>query len=796
LIQFARVAFERVRLPSFGPTATIVEEAAGSMMRIIFKVSSYLKTLVLGAYEAAERFHEAVAARAILEIVHAGACQGLVDLPLNLVLDLLVPRRGLHAVAIGQLCSEISCWREIPKHEMDRFVASTKRRFLRVMGGGVRMAVVAAPAGGEASGPSGIFAMRRRVGHRPVVGRRPWPLVTVARSSSSSFSEGSFESLREAREKLVEEHANDLLSKVAFLHQLTHDERENYVDNAICDLRTRLKGWPPTPAIESTSDRLQAISESMGDRSIVLRRTYPVGDSGESLLVLVEEVRSEAGEREATGSGYRVRFYTDSQVPVQLHWGVIGTNDETQSQWMLPPDELRPFDTSCNEEACNTDLGGGGALQMTMVEVSRNNPVAGLSFVLRRKLGGGSSAGSNNGSGSRDSEWLKAEDGGDFYVPLPTAWVESAASEKEAAARAGFLLEKIAQGTEGVVMYHHTYSIPGGTMIALVKAVSASYQVEIVVDVAEDRPISLHWGMATGKFTETSPRTDVLSSMDEVHADPMVNVSGEWVLPPEYTRPLNSLCEENSCSTELDAEGDHNVKRAIIRVKPVAGVTGISFVLKVGDDGYVKNERGEDFHIPVPAGILQELSHEATKSQEIVLQRVFALGRDGSHGRVLSLVSSQRGGEKMVEFFSDSPEPLVLHWGVSRAEAGEWTLPDISIMHEPSDSEIIAGKACETRFTMAPGQLLNDLLALEGVATDAVDEEEAGPPSFAYLQRACLRFKAESDAIALPFVVRTDIAGKQLWFKDYWGNYLLPLEDSDAAMAGNKGTPKGALKET
>ena len=118
-----------------------------------------------------------------------------------------------------------------------------------------------------------------------------------------------------------------------------------------------------------------------------------------------------------------MRFYTDSQVPVQLHWGVIGTNDETQSQWMLPPDELRPFDTSCNEEACNTDLGGGGALQMTMVEVSRNNPVAGLSFVLRRKLGGGSSAGSNNGSGSRDSEWLKAEGPKKgnviFFRPLP-----------------------------------------------------------------------------------------------------------------------------------------------------------------------------------------------------------------------------------------------------------------------------------------------------------------------------------------------------------------------------------------
>ena len=62
--------------------------------------------------------------------------------------------------------------------------------------------------------------------------------------------------------------------------------------------------------------------------------------------------------------------------------------------------------------------------------------------------------------------------------------------------------------------------------------------------------------------------------------------------------------------------------------------------------------------------------------------------------------------ETMVEFFSDSPEPLVLHWGVSRATVGEWTLPDIAIMYEPSDSEIIAGKACETQFKMAPGQLL------------------------------------------------------------------------------------------
>ena len=146
------------------------------------------------------------------------------------------------------------------------------------------------------------------------------------------------------------------------------------------------------------------------------------------------------------------------------------------------------------------------------------------------------------------------------------------------------------------------------------------------------------------------------------------------------------------------------------------------------------------------------------------------------------MVSSMEKDETMVEFFSDSPEPLVLHWGVSRATVGEWTLPDIAIMYEPSDSEIIAGKACETQFKMAPGQLLRDLLRAEEVEEDDPDQSGSGSDldtAFAYLQRACLHFKANSEVIAVPFVVRTKAAdSKQIWFKDYWGNYLLPFTET------------------
>ena len=156
-------------------------------------------------------------------------------------------------------------------------------------------------------------------------------------------------------------------------------------------------------------------------------------------------------------------------------------------------------------------------------------------------------------------EAVAGEYGGNFFVPLPTDWVKLAVSEQEAAKRAGYLLEKIAQGTEGVIMYHHTYTIPGGTMIALVKAVRASYQIEIVVDTSEDQQIVLHWGMSTGKF---DPKAEILSEGD-VKTDRMVNASGEWVLPPTDQRPEDSDCEENSCSTELnDHHGEgSNVKR-------------------------------------------------------------------------------------------------------------------------------------------------------------------------------------------------------------------------------------------
>ena len=111
-------------------------------MRIIF-VSSYLKTLVLGAYEAAESFHEAVAAQAFF-----GSSRRCMPKPrrssLHLVLDLLVPRRGLHASQSGSSALDLLL-RRFQTRDGSNQATSTKRRFSR-HGGGVRMVVVTAPA--------------------------------------------------------------------------------------------------------------------------------------------------------------------------------------------------------------------------------------------------------------------------------------------------------------------------------------------------------------------------------------------------------------------------------------------------------------------------------------------------------------------------------------------------------------------------------------------------------------------------------------------------------------------------
>ncbi len=299
-----------------------------------------------------------------------------------------------------------------------------------------------------------------------------------AKAGGPSAAEVESTSLAQAKEKLVEETAAELARKVAFFAQMAPSERDAYVARAREDLRQRLEGWPPEPQRASGAERLDAISQSLeelGSGAIVLRRSFPVGDTGETLLVLVEEVRSKgaAGKRDigggddgggsdsaeeqqqqqqqASAKSYRIRFYADTERPMQLHWGVIGAGDTTQSQWMLPPDELRPLSTSCDEEACNTNLGGGGALQMTMVEISRANPLAGLTFVMKRK---------GDKSRGEKSTWLRAPDGGNFYVPLPTDWVEAAVTERKAAARAGYLLEKIAQGTEGTIMCVHCRQSP------------------------------------------------------------------------------------------------------------------------------------------------------------------------------------------------------------------------------------------------------------------------------------------------------------------------------------------------
>ena len=160
--------------------------------------------------------------------------------------------------------------------------------------------------------------------------------------------------------------------------------------------------------------------------------------------------------------------------------------------------------------------------------------------------------------------------------------------------------------------------------------------------------------------------------------------------------------------------------------------------------------------------------------------------KSGSGGR-----SEHDGKVFVVEFFSDSPEPLVLHWGVSRKILGDWHMPKEGTV--PFGSTVVSDRACETVFQMAPAKLYRKEVNDDGGEGDGSNSASAcstanGP--YSCLQRARLHFQHPKGISGLTFVVRTspdpEVSSKQIWFKDHWENFVLPFHDktNDSDDAG------------
>lgn len=51
----------------------------------------------------------------------------------------------------------------------------------------------------------------------------------------------------------------------------------------------------------------------------------------------------------------------------------------------------------------------------------------------------------------------------------------------------------------------------------------------------------------------------------------------------------------------------------------------------------------------------------------------------------------------MVALYKDPRDELILHWGIGKKQAGEWTAPDDKYL--PSETKRFGdGKACQTKF--------------------------------------------------------------------------------------------------
>ncbi|KAJ7534983.1 hypothetical protein O6H91_12G013500 [Diphasiastrum complanatum] len=164
---------------------------------------------------------------------------------------------------------------------------------------------------------------------------------------------------------------------------------------------------------------------------------------------------------------------------------------------------------------------------------------------------------------------------------------------------------------------------------------------------------------------------------------------------------------------------------------------------------------------PTPLELVaQEL--EDANNDSVLLRKTFKLGDK----ELLALVSNP-GGEVFLRLVSNMKEPLLLHWAVSKNNAGEWQAPPASIV--PENSNVLQG-SCETPFT----------------------EGFSGHSS---LQSLEINF-GKNEFIGTPFVLLTG----GTWIKNNGSDFYLPLKRTEEkrpkhSLSDGSGTAKQLLED-
>ncbi|CAI5459203.1 unnamed protein product [Closterium sp. Yama58-4] len=142
---------------------------------------------------------------------------------------------------------------------------------------------------------------------------------------------------------------------------------------------------------------------------------------------------------------------------------------------------------------------------------------------------------------------------------------------------------------------------------------------------------------------------------------------------------------------------------------------------------------------------------------ELLLKKYYRLNE-----KKLLVLLMECDGELKVRLASDYPEPLVLHWGLSKGRGRSWQTPPPNIAGSSTRFE----RACETEFSKG----------------------FAGEPSLQSLQLDLAG--VEKELPGMPFVVR---AG-ECWFKDYGRDFFLSLNRIDYQQPKDIGDGRGVAR--
>lgn len=305
-------------------------------------------------------------------------------------------------------------------------------------------------------------------------------------------------------------------------------------------------------------------------------------------------------------------------------------------------------------------------------------------------------------------------------------------------------------------------------------------------------PLILHWGESL-PWSNTSPKDY------RVRFEPWAE-SG-WV-GTELSNTNDDAQPASAClACDVSKPGGTRVSlhKAEVHLQLTDEVSTISFALRQGDTWL----NAHDFFLPTPAGVIKELSQGMERKRNLVLHRMWPLGKDGRDGHLLAAVyrpRSSRGGYT-IELFTDAANTMRLEWQLAN-----------------DDGEVMDDTTYETHFGLTPCAVITSnqietedsgierTLADEGsfnvctayqssfyfvcvtewsygyflprrnnskcevcVAHVQVPDDE----ELMFLQRASVYLPDTSEYSALSFILSSD--DSTIWYTNCWHSFTLPL---------------------